>query len=96
MRFLFQGSKKKRYARGFKWGKTEHKYEERTTRWLIVGILILCAGIYLEFWTEWPFAKYVFFLAILVFVICWLFRVIAAFAHRREKAAMDKLRFKRK
>lgn len=86
---------KKRYAIGFKWGKLEHKFEILTTKWLVLGIILLGIGIYLEYWTYWRQTKYVLYIAFIVFLFCWIFRLISAFCHKMEKAYMDRLRFKR-
>ena len=88
-------NKKKGYATGFKWGKREHKFEKRTTKLLVVGIILLGAGIYLEYWEYWRQTKYLFFAVFIIFVVCWLFRLISAYCHIREKHYMDKLRFNR-
>ena len=88
-------NKKQRYATGFKWGKREHRFEKRTTKWLVVGIILLGVSIYLEFWVNWELTKYLFFAVFFIFVVCWFFRLISAFSHNREKAYMDELRFGR-
>lgn len=87
-------SKKQRYANGFKWGRREHYFEELTTKFLVVGIIGLALSIYIQFWEGYN-AKWFFIVCECLLVITWIFRLISAFAHRREKAYMDDVRFHR-
>ena len=80
---------RKQYATGFKWGKREHRAELYTTRVLVIGILVL--GIHL-----WLKIQWIEFVALGLFIIAWILRVIAAYCHRQEKKYMDELRFNRK
>jgi len=80
---------RKQYATGFKWGKREHTAELYTTRVLVIGILILCLHLWLKiYWIE--------FVALGLFIIAWILRVIAAYCHGQEKKYMDELRFNKK
>lgn len=79
---------RKQYATGFKWGKREHRAELYTTRVLVAGILILGLHLWLKiYWIEYV-ALGLFFLALIL-------RMVAAFSHKQEKKYMDELRFKR-
>ena len=80
---------RKQYATGFKWGNREHRAELYTTRVLVIGILLL--GFHL--WLNIAWIEYV---ALVIFVIAWILRVIAAYCHRQEKKYMDELRFNRR
>ena len=95
---LFEEKKRKRkqWAKGFEWGKREHKFETLTTKWLIAGIILLIGAIYLEFWLDKDFSKDIFFIVSIVFAISLIFRFISSYSHKKEKVYMDKLRFKRK
>ena len=83
-------SKRSDYAAGFKWGRREHNAELRTTKLLGAGLVVFV--VYL-FWFSNIWLGY---LALLLFTLALIFRSVAAFAHKREKAKMDKLRFKRR
>ena len=77
---------KKRFTKGFWWGKVEHKLEKITTAFLLISLLFLLIGAVER--------KWVYVLAAIVFnTASLLFRVLAGISHRIEKHYMDKLRF---
>lgn len=93
---IFKESKRKRYAKGFKWGRIEHKFEERTTTLLLFSVFVLLASMVFQYQLHIKESIYFFIFSFCLLVVCLLFRVIASFAHKREKHYMDALRFKRK
>ena len=90
----FSKKHRKKYARGFKWGRIEHNAEARTTRLLIVGFVILACYIAAIVYVPWLNLTWAVCLAAVVFLLALIFRLVAAFAHKREKHYMDKLRFR--
>ena len=77
---------KREFAKGFKWGHREHNFEKCTTWLLFLGFILLVIGLLTKRWV-WQFV------AVPVFGLALIFRVLAGFAHRMEKHFMDKLRF---
>lgn len=78
--------KREQYRKGFWWGRKEHAAERLTTKLLVAGLAFL--GLY--FWLKWlPLA----YLAGVLLFFALLLRLVAAFAHGREKHYMDRLRF---
>lgn len=77
---------KKEFTKGFWWGRREHNLEKYTTWLLLLGFVLLVLGLLSKRWFWQLIATPVFGLAL-------VFRVLAGFAHRREKHYMDKLRF---
>ena len=82
-------SKREQYTEGFRWGRVEHKSESAATWLLTIGLAML----WIHLWLNNLFIGYV---AFGVFCLALITRIIASIAHHREKAIMDKLRFKRK
>jgi len=79
-------AQKRKFVKGFKWGRIEHKLETYTTYTLLVGILIQIAGMLTKIW-------FIVFVATGFFGIAFVFRFFAGTAHKLEKHYMDKLRF---
>ena len=77
---------KKRFTKGFWWGKVEHKLEKITTIFLLISVLLSLVGIVERRW-------WYIFAALAFNGVSLLFRVSAGLAHRIEKHYMDKLRF---
>jgi len=77
---------KKQFAKGFFWGKIEHKLESYTTLFLLVGLLFHLAGIISRKWI-------LVIVAVGFFLISLVFRVCAGISHKLEKHFMDSLRF---
>ena len=77
---------RKKFRRGFWWGRREHNLEKYTTWLLLLGFMLLVTGLLTKRWV-WQF------IAAPVFGLALVFRVLAGFAHRMEKHFMDKLRF---
>jgi len=92
---LFLKSKRQRYADGFAWGKREHNAETMATQLLWVTVILLFTHILIQYKNisvliPLMLQEYL----IMGFLVATLaYRLIAAFAHKREKAHMDKLRF---
>ena len=79
-------AQKRKFVKGFFWGKIEHKLEGYTTILLLIGVILQIVGLATRKWSWLLFAFVLFILAL-------LFRVGAGIAHRIEKFYMDKLRF---
>jgi uncharacterized membrane protein HdeD (DUF308 family) len=90
----FSRKHRKEYAKGFKWGRREHKAEERTTKLLIIGFIALAIYIAASIYTPNLELIWIVYAATAVFLLALVFRLVAAFAHKREKHYMDKLRFR--
>ena len=79
-------SQKKKFRKGFFWGKIEHKLETYTTYTLLLGIIVQTIGL-LE-------RKHTFTLiGLLLFSFAFILRVLAGTAHKLEKHYMKYLRF---
>ena len=79
-------SQKRKFTKGFFWGRIEHKFETYTTYSLLLGVIIQLIGLLARVWI-WILVATVFFGVALVL------RVGAGIAHKIEKFYMDKLRF---
>lgn len=77
---------KRRFTKGFKYGKIEHKLETYTTYTLLLGVLIQIAAIWSRKWTYCIIAASFFGVAL-------VFRFFAGIAHKLEKHFMGSLRF---
>jgi len=64
------------------------------TRLLILGFVILVAYIAASFLAGWLDLTWLVYIAAAFFLLALLSRLVAAFAHGREKHYMDKLRFR--
>jgi len=90
----FSRKHRKQYARGFRWGRIEHNAEAGTTRLLIMGFVILASYIAASIYVPWLDLIWAIYVAAVIFLLALIFRLVAAFAHGREKYYMDKLRFR--
>ena len=79
---------KRQFAKGFWWGKQEHRFEHYTTYFLVVGFLLHITGLLTKRWVLELITMPFFGLAL-------IFRGLAGFAHRMEKHYNDKLRYGR-
>ncbi len=79
-------AQKKKFTKGFWWGKQEHRLETYTTYTLLIGILLQITGLLTRKWI-WTLIATIFF------CIAFVFRFFAGIAHKIEKYYMDKLRF---
>jgi type IV secretory pathway VirB3-like protein len=82
-------NKKKQIRLGHSWGKREHKYEAKTSRYLLVGVLFIVGAA-----AEYIYLKtyYLILPALVLFVIAFLIHLIARVSHKREKHYMDSIR----
>lgn len=79
-------NKREQYAKGFKWGKLEHKSESACTVFLVIAFITLIAHLYIN-------VVVVEYIAIGILVMALICRLIASIAHKLEKHYMDNLRF---
>lgn len=77
---------KRKFTKGFFWGRIEHRLETYTTYSLLFGIILQIIGLLERTWI-WILA------ASGVFGVSLVLRVCAGTAHKIEKHYMDKLRF---
>ena len=77
---------KKKFKKGFFWGKIEHKLETYTTYTLVIGLIVQIIGLIER--------KYFFILiGLSLFLISLIFRIFAGISHKLEKHYMKYLRF---
>ena len=81
-------SQKKRFTKGFWWGKLEHRLETYTTFLLLIGTILQVIGLLERKWI-WILTATGFFGVALIFRVC------AGISHKIEKFYMDGLRFGR-
>ena len=81
-------SKREQYAKGFKYGRIEHKAEETCTVLLIIALIALVSHLYINLIV-------VEYIAVGILVMALICRIVASVAHKMEKHYMDSLRFKR-
>ena len=81
-------SQKKRFTKGFFWGKLEHRLESYTTFLLLIGVILQIIGLLERKWI-WIVTATGFF------GVSLIFRFFAGVSHKIEKFYMDKLRFGR-
>ena len=79
-------AQKKKFTKGFFWGKIEHKLETYTTYTLLIGVFLQITGLVTRKWI-W------ILIAAGIFGISLVFRFFAGISHKIEKFYMDKLRF---
>lgn len=79
-------SQKKRFTKGFWWGRVEHKTETLCTYTLLIGLLFQVTGLLTKRWI-WSLIATGFF------VIALFFRFISGVSHKLEKHYMKYLRF---
>lgn len=76
---------KQRYRLGFTLGKWEHDTREAAYLCLVVGMVFLSFGLYLD--TRWMLIA-----SFSTTVLCLILETISYTAHRLEKKTMDKIR----
>lgn len=81
-------SQKKRFTKGFFWGRIEHRLETYTTLLLLIGVILQVIGLLERKWI-WILTAASFF------GIALIFRFFAGISHKIEKFYMDTLRFGR-
>lgn len=79
---------RKKFKKGFFWGRIEHRLETYTTYILLIGLLFQITGLLTKKWI-WTLVATGFF------GIALIFRFFAGISHKFEKHYMDKLRFGR-
>ena len=79
---------KRQFAKGFWWGRQEHRFERYTTYFLIIGFLFHAVGLLTKRWI-WELIMTPFL------GLALIFRGLAGFAHKMEKHYNDKLRYGR-
>ena len=79
-------SQKRRFTKGFFWGRIEHKLETYTTCSLLLGVILQFIGLLMRVWI-WILVATVFF------GVALILRVGAGIAHKIEKHYMRYLRF---
>ena len=79
-------SQKKKFVKGFWWGKLEHRLETYTTFLLLIGVMLQVIGLFTRIWIWILIASGFFGIAL-------VFRFFAGISHKVEKFYMDKLRF---
>lgn len=77
---------RKRYARGFRWGKREHRFRRYTLRITVAGLFILVLYYFVR-------VVPILVAGIALIALAVVTNLWAGFAHVREKHAMDSLRF---
>lgn len=77
---------KKKFTKGFWWGRQEHKLETYTTYTLLIGVFLQITGLVTRKWIWILIASGFFNIAL-------FFRFFAGISHKIEKKYMDKLRF---
>ena len=79
-------SQKRKFTKGFWWGKLEHCLESYTTFLLLIGVILQIIGLLERKWI-WVLTATGFFGIALVFRVC------AGIAHKVERHYMRYLRF---
>ena len=79
-------AQKRKFTKGFWWGRVEHRLETYTTYILLIGILLQIIGLLERKWI-WILTASGFF------GIALILRFFAGISHKIEKHYMDLLRF---